>query len=347
MYREELPGLYRIEVPLPGNPLKSLNAYLIRGAGRDLLVDNGFNMRASEEALRSALDELHVDYACLDFFITHLHSDHNGLTSRLQSSTSRIYCGRIDGEKINAFIRDASLWTTMMLELRHHGFPQAALEELVASHPGKVYANEEPLEFSFVEEGDLLSCGPYSFRVLSVPGHTPGHMALYEETRNFLLAGDHILGSITPNITSWDGVPDSLGDYLASLAKVAALPVRLCFPGHRAVVADTQERILALHAHHAQRLGEALDIVTALGRARAWEVASRMKWGLRGVWREFRVQQQCFAVGEAVAHLDHLAALGRLERIVEDDGGVSFAPASRHCAVRRAAVGQAVHGNEK
>lgn len=203
-------------------------------------------MSASEEALRSTLAELHVDYACLDFFITHLHSDHNGLTSKLKSSASRVYCGRTDGEKINAFIRNAHLWTAMMLELRHHGFPQAALEELVASHPGKIYAGTEPLEFTFVEEGDILSCGSCNFRVLSVPGHTPGHMALYEERQEFLLAGDHILGSITPNITSWEGVSDSLGDYLASLAKVAALPVRVCFPGHRAVVGDTRKRIAAL-----------------------------------------------------------------------------------------------------
>lgn len=330
MYREELPGFYRIEVPLPGNPLKELNAYLVRGKDRSLLVDNGFNMRASEEALRAALDALCVDATRLDFFITHLHSDHNGLTSRLQSPSSRIYCGRTDGEKINAFIRDAGLWSAMMLDLRHHGFPRDALEELVSSHPGKVYANAEPLHFTFVEEGDVLSFGPYAFRVLSVPGHTPGHMALYEETHKFLVAGDHILGSITPNITSWEGVPDSLGDYLASLAKIAALPVRTSFPGHRAVVADTRERIVELRAHHAQRLAEALDIVTSLGRARAWDVAARMRWSLRGVWKEFRVQQQCFAVGEAVSHLDHLAALGRLERTREDDGGISFAPVS-HC----------------
>ena len=37
-----LPGLYRIPVPLPGNPLKELNAYLLRGNERSILIDTGF-----------------------------------------------------------------------------------------------------------------------------------------------------------------------------------------------------------------------------------------------------------------------------------------------------------------
>ena len=40
MVTQVAPNLYRIPVPLPGNPLKNLNAYLIRGH-RNLLVDTG------------------------------------------------------------------------------------------------------------------------------------------------------------------------------------------------------------------------------------------------------------------------------------------------------------------
>ena len=35
-------GLYRIPVPLPGNPLRELNSYLLRGRERSLLIDTGF-----------------------------------------------------------------------------------------------------------------------------------------------------------------------------------------------------------------------------------------------------------------------------------------------------------------
>ena len=40
--------------------------------------------------------------------------------------------------------------------------------------------------------------------------------------------------------------------------------------------------------------------------------------------RELDVQQRFFAIGEAIAHLNHLVATGRLQRR-PGDGGVRFA----------------------
>lgn len=48
-----------------------------------------------------------------------------------------------------------------------------------------------------------------------------------------MLLGDHVLFDITPNITDWWDVPDSLGNYLRSLDKLEAYPVTLPLPGHR------------------------------------------------------------------------------------------------------------------
>jgi hypothetical protein len=35
-------NLYRVPVPLPGNPLKELNSYVIKGSDRTLVVDTAF-----------------------------------------------------------------------------------------------------------------------------------------------------------------------------------------------------------------------------------------------------------------------------------------------------------------
>ena len=51
MPEEIMQNIHRIPVPLPGNPLKELNAYLIRGKDRNLLIDTGFRQPAWEEAL--------------------------------------------------------------------------------------------------------------------------------------------------------------------------------------------------------------------------------------------------------------------------------------------------------
>ena len=54
-------GLYRIPVPLPGNPLRELNSYLLRGRERSLLIDTGFRQEEGRRALFAGLAELDVD----------------------------------------------------------------------------------------------------------------------------------------------------------------------------------------------------------------------------------------------------------------------------------------------
>ena len=46
MPEEIVSGIYRIPVPLVGNPLKELNAYLLKGADGNLLIDTGFRQPA-------------------------------------------------------------------------------------------------------------------------------------------------------------------------------------------------------------------------------------------------------------------------------------------------------------
>ena len=87
-------NLYRVPVPLPGNPLKNLNAYLIRGP-RNLLVDTGFRQEACRQALAAGLAELEVSMADTDIFLTHLHSDHAGLAPEFLAPTSRLRGPRI------------------------------------------------------------------------------------------------------------------------------------------------------------------------------------------------------------------------------------------------------------
>ncbi len=75
------PNFYRLEIPLPQNPLKYLNSYLIKGQGRNLLIDTGFNQEVCKNALLDGLRTLEVSLEETDIFITHLHADHSGLIS--------------------------------------------------------------------------------------------------------------------------------------------------------------------------------------------------------------------------------------------------------------------------
>jgi glyoxylase-like metal-dependent hydrolase (beta-lactamase superfamily II) len=315
MPEEVASGIFRITVPLPHNPLKQLNAYLVRGEKRSLLVDTGFNRRECRDALFGALDKLGARPGGFDLFITHLHADHSGLAADLAAFPGTVvYAGKDDGESINSLSDGPTFRRALLDSTARIGCDTEMLRELETSHPGARYGPSGKIAFTFVGEGDILAYGENGLRVLSTPGHTPGHMILFDEKRKILFAGDLILGDITPNISRWSTLPDSLGAYLGSLGKAEKLDAALTLPGHRSLVFDTKKRIGELRAHHELRLAEALSI---LGErtATAVEIAREMTWSIRGVaWTDFPAPQKWFAVSEALAHLDHLAARGLVVR---------------------------------
>jgi glyoxylase-like metal-dependent hydrolase (beta-lactamase superfamily II) len=61
MVDEILANLYKIEIPLPKNPLKTLNSYVIRNSERNLIVDTGWNQEECMNAMQAGLRELGVE----------------------------------------------------------------------------------------------------------------------------------------------------------------------------------------------------------------------------------------------------------------------------------------------
>ena len=86
--------LWRLDIPLAGNPLKNLNSYLLTGE-RSLLIDTGFRQQPCREAMERQLAETGVDRDRMDIFCTHLHSDHTGLAPELIRPGCRIFIGEI------------------------------------------------------------------------------------------------------------------------------------------------------------------------------------------------------------------------------------------------------------
>jgi len=54
MIEEVLPGVFRVKVPLPNNPLRYTNSYLLISRGKCLVVDTGFNVDESYGVLAAA-----------------------------------------------------------------------------------------------------------------------------------------------------------------------------------------------------------------------------------------------------------------------------------------------------
>lgn len=317
MVEEILPDLYKIEIPLPKSPLKALNSYVIRGEGRSLVIDTGFNREECLRPMLVSLQRLNVDLNRTDFFITHLHADHSGLSSTLATETSKVYFNEVE-VPIVSFEGSEGRWQALFAFYRSNGFPRDELEKCFEGHPGLRYSPRKVATFTIVKEGDVIGIGDYCFTCIETPGHSPGHMCLYEPNKKILVCGDHILFDITPNITWWPELNNSLKQYLTNLEKVSTLEVELVLPGHRSLWNNHRKRIEELQEHHRCRLSEVLSALDS-GFRTAWEVAPYITWDIEcNSWEEFPPVQKFFAVGETIAHLNYLEADGVVRKEMKD-----------------------------
>ena len=310
MCKEILPNLFRLKIPLPESPLKYLNSYVIRDAHRNMIIDTGLNRQECLAAMTAGLRQVGVDLCKTDIFITHLHADHFGLVTKLTTASSHVYFSRPEKELMESW----EGFEAMIAYAAKNGFPENELRAALDKHPGAKYGSDWIPEMKVLDDGDTIHVGDYQFKCIATPGHTMGHICLYEPNKKILVAGDHILIDITPNIQCWSDTQNPLKHYLASLDKVAGLHVDLILPGHRRLIKNHAARIAELKQHHSHRLSEVMTILEE-APLNAFQVASRMTWDIKAdSWDQFPVAQRWFATGEAISHLRYLEEKGRLAR---------------------------------
>lgn len=309
--------IWRIPVPLPGNPLRELNAYLILGGDRALLIDTGFRQQACREALWAGMAEHGLKPGEVEVLLTHLHSDHAGLAPETAGERT-IYISRTDRPSLSDMAFRQEKRAKSVQRYYAEGFPPAVLAGVEQNNPARALAPPACGHYTDLEDGQTLEAGGCKLICLSMPGHTPGQMCFLEEREGLLFTGDHVLFDITPNITAWDGMADALGTYLESLKRIRMVEHRQALPGHRKT-GDLKKRVDELLDHHRRRLEEALQVVSNHPGAGAYELAGHMTWRIRASsWEEFPVAQKWFAVGECMSHLDYLTLRGLIRR--ETDG---------------------------
>ena len=188
------------------------HSYLLLGRDRALLLDTGLGVGDLRREVE-ALTDRPVTVA-----LTHVHWDHIG------------GCGQFAAPAVHAAEVD---W------LRRFPLPEAAVRRQLCARDPLFPAGFSPENYRVfsgepgrvLREGDIIDLGGQQVQVLHTPGHSPGHCCYYEAARGRLYAGDLLyrgcLDAFSPTTS-----PE---DYLASLERIAALPLREILPGHHAL----------------------------------------------------------------------------------------------------------------
>lgn len=321
--REVYKNIYLKELPLPNNPLKYLNLFIIKGKEKSMIIDTGFNREDTKNEIIKTLKELNLKPENTILFLTHLHSDHTGLATYLKEKGLSIYMSKVDGDLLNNSVKKSdSMLQYIIQKATWQGLEEDQLD--IRDHPAFKFRPTAHINYIPAIPGEIIQIGDYNFEIMDLKGHTPGIVGLYEREHKILFCGDHILGKITPNITFWGfQYGDSLGTYFKSLDLVYNMDINYLFSSHRFLVDNHRKRIEELYDHHAQRLEETRQALRKSGKSTVREITKQLQWDIKSKnWDDFPKSQKWFAAGEAHAHLEHLRALG--EVIMEEKNGVLY-----------------------
>ncbi|MFC2007256.1 MBL fold metallo-hydrolase [Chloroflexota bacterium] len=315
---EVLPGIYQLmlPVPSPSASLRYVNAYLINGDDGHLLIDTGWNTAESFDSLQEQLAEIGIGIKDISqIVVTHIHPDHYGLVGKLkQLSRANFYLyylekGLIESRYINMeeLLKKTDDW------LHSNGVPP---DELPGLHTASVRMTRfvtAAFPDITLHGGDTITAGAFTFQVLWTPGHSPGHISLYEPDKKVLISGDHVLPSITPHVGLHpQSGKNPLGDYLGSLRTLRQLDAKIILPGHEKPFTDLRGRIDEIIQHHEQRNLEILATIEAEPKT-AYQTARGIFWRGKTGWQNLPPLHKRLAIMEILSHLEAM----RLENKID------------------------------
>jgi glyoxylase-like metal-dependent hydrolase (beta-lactamase superfamily II) len=306
--------------------LRAVNVYALETEGGLVLVDGGWAIDDSRKQLESSLSSIGYQVGDITrFLVTHVHRDHYTQASVIRREFgSHVSLGVGDKPTLD-LLRDGSLGEDpTLVQLRRAGATQLG-EAWARTMSGK-RPDRSMWEYpdEWLSSDHTLDVAGRALEAVSTPGHTQGHYVFADLADGLLFAGDHVLPTITPSVgfePAYAELP--LGDFLASLAKVRALPDLRLLPAHGPVTDSSHRRVDELLVHHDERLQLCLDAVES-GLETAYDVAQVLPWTRHHRrMRDLDVFNAGLATLETAAHLDLLAAQTRILRS-EVDGAFRY-----------------------
>jgi glyoxylase-like metal-dependent hydrolase (beta-lactamase superfamily II) len=319
-----LPGLFWVRLPMPTIP-NHVNCWLLDNGPGWTLVDCGMDTDDIFESWDKLWRGLLRARPLQNLTFTHAHLDHYGFASYLvkeSKCTVRLPLAEwLNGWKMWHEREEAADEQFAAFMKRNGASDDDASKIIDAQRKSKYLGLRPPREFIRIRDGEIIAMGQREWRVITVGGHSPEHALFHCEKDNILIAGDQILSHMTPSSIVPQAQPDAnpMQEYLDSLTRLEALPPdMLVLPSHGLPFRALRTRLAQLREHHLARLDEVASGVTA--KTNAFAIAQE-------VFPRVLYANPRQAFGEALAHLNMLASMGRLTREVDASGAISFAPA--------------------
>ena len=309
-------GVWWLRMPLPIS-LDHINLWLLEEPGGYALVDTGMATSATRELWEQLSATFLKERPLTRILLTHLHPDHAGLAAWLQRRfTVPLWTSEATMAQLRVLLGETTppMLAQRMAFFAAHGVEP--IEEMRSSLGSKGYRDSVdglPDASRLMQDEELTPIGARQWRWLETGGHAHGHLCLQSSApRPVLIAGDQVLPTISPNVglTPLTPDPNPLATYLKSLERLAALdPGTLVLPSHGRPFLGLAARASEIRQHHERQLTKLFAACRT--PLTAFEC---LPFLYRRPQRGFNL---FLAMGEALAHLEYLAASGQFTRLVE------------------------------
>ncbi|MBP7341102.1 MAG: MBL fold metallo-hydrolase [Smithellaceae bacterium] len=311
MITEIAENLYRVTLPMPFR-LRHVHAYAL-DCGRSItLFDTGMHMPGAYEKLEADLESIGFSAARIsDIYLTHTHTDHCGLTERLQEkSGARLHLTEIARQMHAHFEEGDYLIAEARAFYTRHGMTARDVEAVIEEIED-MKSRLPRLEVStFLKDNEIRRAGNRTFEVIFTPGHAAGHACFFFRDEGLLLAGDHILPYIPPSLSPniYDEIFLPLSSYLASLTVIENLPITVVHPGHGNSFGGVRERIDEIRAHHALKKEVLLNLVDRTPKT-TFGICAQLIGAAAATWDDW---EKFMALNETFVYLQQLRRDGQI-----------------------------------
>ncbi|MEM6933812.1 MAG: MBL fold metallo-hydrolase [Pseudomonadota bacterium] len=220
------------------------NMWHVRGRDRDLIIDTGMGLRPLVQEIAILRDRP------VTAIISHTHFDH---AAGLYQFSDR--CGHSAEAEV---IADPTPYNTVADTgyVRSEAFlalPWAGFE------PTDFVVKPAPLT-ELLDEGDVVDLGDRHFKIVHLPGHSPGSIGLYETQTGTFFSGDILYdGELLDTLYHSDAEI-----YRDSLRRLREMPISLVHGGHFASFGrDRMRELIDAYLAGWNRLGASSEWVSS------------------------------------------------------------------------------------
>ena len=318
---EIAPGVFWFQLPLPFKP-DTVNAYAFRDADGWTVVDTGLDTRRTRAIWQGILQGPLAGAPVVRLIATHHHIDHIGLAGWFQAQGAELWTSRASWLMARMGILDVQERPTPQAVAfwRQAGMPPELLDERSHERPFNSADVCAPLPPGYrrLSEGQQVTFGERRWVVRMGHGHAPEHVTLWSLDDDLVIGGDQMLATISPNLGVYPTEPeaDTVGDWLESCDRLAeyARPEQLVLPGHKLPYRGLPTRLRQLATNQRAALDRMLDGL----RQQPQSTVGCFPLLYR---RQIAKPEFGLALAEAVGHINHLRATGRVWPVGKTETG--------------------------